>query len=294
MIEALDRYWREHNANVHRGVHTLSEEATALYEGARRDARPPHRRRPARGRLRPQRDRGAQPGRVLLGPRERRRGRPHRGHRDGAPLQHRPLVPARPGAGRRPRLGADHRRGPARPGRLRDAARARAEARLRRARLERARHDQPDRRDRADGPRRRRAAGRRRRAGRAEAASSTWPSLAPTSTRSPRHKMYGPTGHRRALRAPRAARGDAAVHRRRLDDPQGATRPDHLGRPAGEVRGRHPADRRGDRLRRGRRAGSTSSASPAVHAAEAELDRVRARAPGGGAGPAGLRPAGRR
>jgi cysteine desulfurase / selenocysteine lyase len=35
VIEALDRYWREHNANVHRGVHTLSEEATALYEGAR-------------------------------------------------------------------------------------------------------------------------------------------------------------------------------------------------------------------------------------------------------------------
>jgi cysteine desulfurase/selenocysteine lyase len=35
VIDALDRYWREHNANVHRGVHTLSEEATALYEGAR-------------------------------------------------------------------------------------------------------------------------------------------------------------------------------------------------------------------------------------------------------------------
>ncbi|HEY3193058.1 MAG TPA: cysteine desulfurase [Solirubrobacterales bacterium] len=35
VIEALDRYWREQNANVHRGVHTLSEEATALYEEAR-------------------------------------------------------------------------------------------------------------------------------------------------------------------------------------------------------------------------------------------------------------------
>jgi cysteine desulfurase / selenocysteine lyase len=35
VIETLDRYWREENANVHRGVHTLSEEATALYEGAR-------------------------------------------------------------------------------------------------------------------------------------------------------------------------------------------------------------------------------------------------------------------
>jgi cysteine desulfurase / selenocysteine lyase len=36
VIETLDRYWREHNANVHRGVHTLSEEATELYEDARR------------------------------------------------------------------------------------------------------------------------------------------------------------------------------------------------------------------------------------------------------------------
>jgi cysteine desulfurase/selenocysteine lyase len=36
VIETLDRYLREHNANVHRGVHTLSEEATALYEDARR------------------------------------------------------------------------------------------------------------------------------------------------------------------------------------------------------------------------------------------------------------------
>jgi len=35
VIEAMDDYYREHNANVHRGVHTLSEEATALYEGAR-------------------------------------------------------------------------------------------------------------------------------------------------------------------------------------------------------------------------------------------------------------------
>jgi cysteine desulfurase/selenocysteine lyase len=36
VIDTLDRYWREHNANVHRGVHTLSEEATSLYEEARR------------------------------------------------------------------------------------------------------------------------------------------------------------------------------------------------------------------------------------------------------------------
>ena len=35
VIRAVDRYYREYNANVHRGVHTLSEEATAGYEGAR-------------------------------------------------------------------------------------------------------------------------------------------------------------------------------------------------------------------------------------------------------------------
>ena len=35
VIEAMDAYYRGHNANVHRGVHTLSEEATDLYEGAR-------------------------------------------------------------------------------------------------------------------------------------------------------------------------------------------------------------------------------------------------------------------
>jgi cysteine desulfurase / selenocysteine lyase len=39
VIEALSRYYAHHNANVHRGVHTLSEEATALYEGARETVR---------------------------------------------------------------------------------------------------------------------------------------------------------------------------------------------------------------------------------------------------------------
>ena len=35
VIEATDRFYRYHNANVHRGVHTLSQEATAQYEGGR-------------------------------------------------------------------------------------------------------------------------------------------------------------------------------------------------------------------------------------------------------------------
>lgn len=35
VIEVLDRYYREENANVHRGVYGLSERATEKYEGAR-------------------------------------------------------------------------------------------------------------------------------------------------------------------------------------------------------------------------------------------------------------------
>lgn len=35
VIEAIAKYYRENNANVHRGIHTLSVEATEAYEGAR-------------------------------------------------------------------------------------------------------------------------------------------------------------------------------------------------------------------------------------------------------------------
>jgi len=35
VIEALDKYYQNDNANIHRGVHTLSERATADYEAAR-------------------------------------------------------------------------------------------------------------------------------------------------------------------------------------------------------------------------------------------------------------------
>jgi cysteine desulfurase/selenocysteine lyase len=39
VIDAVAAYARSHHANVHRGVHTLSQEATALYEAAREKAR---------------------------------------------------------------------------------------------------------------------------------------------------------------------------------------------------------------------------------------------------------------
>jgi cysteine desulfurase/selenocysteine lyase len=36
VISAVDLFYREHNANPHRGLYQLSEEATAMYEGARK------------------------------------------------------------------------------------------------------------------------------------------------------------------------------------------------------------------------------------------------------------------
>jgi cysteine desulfurase / selenocysteine lyase len=39
VIDAVNAYVRSHHANVHRGVHTLSQEATELYEGARERVR---------------------------------------------------------------------------------------------------------------------------------------------------------------------------------------------------------------------------------------------------------------
>ncbi len=35
VIRAMDDFYRRHNANVHRGIHTLAQEATNLYEGVR-------------------------------------------------------------------------------------------------------------------------------------------------------------------------------------------------------------------------------------------------------------------
>src|SRR6202142_3059368 len=36
VIEAEARYYKETNANIHRGIHTLSEEATTQYENVRK------------------------------------------------------------------------------------------------------------------------------------------------------------------------------------------------------------------------------------------------------------------
>ena len=36
VIDAIVDYYEKHNANIHRGIHTLAEEATQLYEDARK------------------------------------------------------------------------------------------------------------------------------------------------------------------------------------------------------------------------------------------------------------------
>jgi len=36
VIDAIGRYYEQDNANIHRGVHFLSEHATEEYEGARK------------------------------------------------------------------------------------------------------------------------------------------------------------------------------------------------------------------------------------------------------------------
>ena len=69
VLEAMDAYYREYNANVHRGIYTIGEEATAAYEKARaKVARFIGVADAARDRVRPQRDRGDQPRRLLVGP----------------------------------------------------------------------------------------------------------------------------------------------------------------------------------------------------------------------------------
>src|SRR5882672_10481423 len=35
VLDALNDFYERHNANIHRGVYTLAEEATAMYEAAR-------------------------------------------------------------------------------------------------------------------------------------------------------------------------------------------------------------------------------------------------------------------
>ncbi len=151
MLDALDRYWREHNANVHRGVHTLSEEATALYEDARgtvashlgADRREVIFVRNATEALNLV---AYSWGRTNLSAGDRIVVTEMEHHSNVVPWYQ---VAQEKGAHLDWAPITDE--GTARHGRVRRPAGARPEARLRRPRLERARHDQPGSRDRPDG-----------------------------------------------------------------------------------------------------------------------------------------------
>ncbi|TMQ71629.1 MAG: aminotransferase class V-fold PLP-dependent enzyme, partial [Candidatus Eisenbacteria bacterium] len=36
VLQAMDRYYSSYNANIHRGIYAIAEQATAAYEDARR------------------------------------------------------------------------------------------------------------------------------------------------------------------------------------------------------------------------------------------------------------------
>ena len=104
----------------------------------------------------------------------------------------------------------------------------------------------------ARAPRRRRGRAGRRRAGRAAPAARRARARR-RLLRLDRAQGLRPDRARRAARPPRAARGDAAVPRRRAHDRQGREVREPLRGAADEVRGGDVADRRGGRARRRRR-----------------------------------------
>ena len=79
VVEAIDQMYYHYKANVHRGVHTLSQEATDLVELTREKVRA------FINAL----------GGLLVRPDAGERRRNHR-HRDGTPQQHRALATHRP------------------------------------------------------------------------------------------------------------------------------------------------------------------------------------------------------
>ena len=267
----MDRVYRESYANVHRGVYTIAEEATNAYEGAR-----------------------AKVARLLGGDTSEivftknvteainlvayswARANLHEG--DVVVLtemeHHANIVPWHMLAAERGvelrwiPLTDDYRLDLTDLDRLLDGA---APARRHRG-LERARHDQRHAAPRRCGPRGRRPGAGRRGAGRAAHARRRG-GVGRRLRRLHRPQDARPVGHRRSLGPRRAARRDAAVPRWRRDDPRrDPGRVHHQRRPL-EVRGRHPADRRGASASARRSTTSRRLGLDAVREHEVELTR---------------------
>ena len=210
-----------HHANVHRGVHTLSQEATALYEGAREKVRRfINAASTRRDRLRPRHDRGDQPRRAVAtagracGPATRSSSRGSSIIRTSCPgscSARRPapcFAPCRSTAAGvvdfdayLAMLGPAHAHRRPRP------------------RLERARHGAAARRLHRRGARARDRDGGRRRAGRAAHARRRAGARL-RLLRVLRAQDVRADGHRRAARARIAARRHAALAGRRRHDPR--------------------------------------------------------------------------
>ena len=255
VIDAISEYYSLHNANVHRGIHALAEEATALYEGAR-DKIAAFINAPREEVVFTKNSSEALNlvANVLgwaadpygIGPGDEIVVTEMEHHSNIVPWQ---MTAERTGAKLRWFGITDE-------GRLDvsniDRAHQRADqGRLVRPRLQPAGHRQPDRDDRGAGARGRRADRGRRLAVRAAHAAGR---------QRPRRRLRGlhrpqdarPDRHRRAVGPPRPAGGAAAVPGRRRDDRDGLDGALDLRGAAAQVRGRHADDRGGRRAWRRR------------------------------------------
>ena len=250
-------YYETTHANVHRGVYAIAEEADPPLRGGPDRGGPVHRgaRSRARGDLHQERHRGHQPGRRHLGPRQPR-----------APATSSLLTEMEHHANLVPWLMLAEERGielrwiPHRRRRTASTSTTSTGCSTGSKLVGVTTHV-----ERARAPSHPFAEHRRGRP-RAPArwcwptAPSPSPTCPPTWPRSAvdflaftAHKMLGPTGIGVLWGRARAARGHAAVPGRRRDDPRRPPRRLHPQRAALEVRGRHPAHRRGGRARcRGR------------------------------------------
>jgi cysteine desulfurase/selenocysteine lyase len=254
VIEATDDFYRRHNANVSRAVHTLGSEATDAYEGARRKLA---------AFLNVQRDdlvlcsgttfainlvayswalpRLKAGDAILLTRMEH--------HANIVPWQLVARTDRRDDQGRRVAAGrvAGSRRAACSDDAGREDARPSPTSAMCWARSIRSR-DLP----RGAQARHRHASSTARRPRRTSRPRHSRRSAA-ISTRSPATRCAGRPAPARCGRAASTSAGDAALHRRRRDDQGSALRRHRVQRPAAQVRGRHAQHRRLHRPGRGGR-----------------------------------------
>ena len=293
VIAEITRYYRDSNANIHRGVHTLSQEATEPYEGVREKLRAlinaPTRRRDRLHRSTTESLNLVAHGWARHAPAGRRRGGTLR---DRAPLEHRAVADAARRERHRAALHPDAARRHARHGRgaPADRRRARGCSRSRRCRTRSARSCRSTSWSalaQAQGA----LVLRRWRAERAAHARGRAARSAPTSSRSRAHKMLGPTGTACCGRGRELLEAMTAVHGRRRHDPHRQPRAVDVERHPAQVRGGHAEHRGRDRASARRSTTCSALGMDAGARARGRAARVRAAPPRRRAGRDALRPA---